>query len=264
MNEHFAELRRLGKTAACSPAVDHPYLRALAAGELPNMFGALQDFAGQYGAYSRHFVASVTAVIDSLENESHKKMLRANLAEERGEVLDADLPPAMIELVAGQPHAKLYRRFQEALGVSVTAVKQQPESESRSASVSSPGALWGQRFRALCSEDQYCGIGAIGIGTELIVSPIYAQILQAIKEHSDLSFADRVFFDLHSVCDAEHADQLLQISRELAVSKQATEKIIEGARAALSLRIDFWDQMLERALALPRSLPDQHWQRATA
>ena len=95
------------------------------------------------------------------------------------------------------------------------------------------------------------GVGAIGIGTELIVSRIYNQILDGLKTYSNLTMTQRVFFDLHSQCDEKHAAQVLFIAKELAQDHTACEQIEYGAKMAIKLRIAFWDKMLERAHVLP-------------
>ena len=62
----------LASQALKHQAVQHPYLAALASGELPDTRWALQDFARQYYAYSAHFPRYLTAVISKLENPSHR------------------------------------------------------------------------------------------------------------------------------------------------------------------------------------------------
>jgi hypothetical protein len=169
-----------------SNAVIHPYLRAMRDGDFPNVRLAFQDFAFQYGLYSAQFVSYMSAVIKNLNNAEHKKILLANLAEEQGDTHDIDLPPDVLASVVGQPHALLYRRFQVALGVDTGTHEITPEC---------PGHLWSQQFLQLCEMNECVGVGAIGIGTELIVASIYDQILAGIKAHSDLTMTERVFFD---------------------------------------------------------------------
>lgn len=232
-----------------SSAVNHPYLQALCEGNLPNIDLAIQDFAFQYGLYSAQFIRYVSVVIESIKKPEHKKILQSNLAEEQGDTHDLDLPPNVLDSVNGQPHTNLFRRFQEALRIdahyrsNVTLQGQQA------------GRLWGQQFLELCKMNECVGVGAIGIGTELIVSRIYNQILKALKTHTSLTMTQRVFFDLHSQCDEAHAAQMLSIAEELAQSPTALEQIEYGARMAIDMRITFWDNMLERAHTFPAATP---------
>ncbi len=231
-----------------SSAVSHPYLRAIRDGDFPDVRKALQDFALQYGLYSVQFVRYMSAVVENVADTHHKSILLENLAEEKGDTHDVDLPADVINSIAGIPHAQLFRRFQLALNA---------HSASFESTKDCPGHIWGQKFLALCKTSECVGVGAIGIGTELIVASIYDQILVGIKAHSDLSQTEHVFFDLHSVCDDEHAAQLMRITKNLAKDDESREQILFGIRSAIEIRSAFWDAMLERGhrLAEPEALP---------
>ena len=228
-----------------SSAVKHPYLEAIRNGDFPNVELALKDFSFQYGIYNSQFIRCLSAVIDNLGQAEHKQILQSNLDEERGHVHDIELPPDVLASIDGVPHPDLFRRFQEALGVDAGYCVE--------VSGHSSGLIWSQKFLNLCEMNEYVGVGAIGIGTELIVSNIYNQILIGLKAHSSLTVMQHVFFDLHSECDDEHGAQMLLIAEELALDQRACDKIEYGVNAAIKLRTEFWDSMLERALAFPAS-----------
>lgn len=229
-----------------SAAVNHPYLRAIREGDVPDIDWALKDFAFQYGLYSTSFTRYVSAVIKNLCNADHKQTLLANLAEEQGDTHEIDLPPDILASVVGQSHSNLYRRFQEALGVDANYCETVQQSQTC--------LLWRKQFLQLCQINECVGVGAIGIGTELIVSRIYDQILEGLKTHSKLTVTQRVFFDLHSQCDDVHAAQMLLIAEDLAQNQIACEQIEHGAKMAVNMRVAFWDEMLERAQTLPASI----------
>lgn len=235
-------IKRLQHEALDSLAVNHPYLCALVNGDFADMDLALKDFAYQYGAYSRQFTRYVSAVIKKLDVEKHKTILLENLEEELGNAHDVHLPQDVLATVIDQPHSVLFQRFQIAIGVN--------EDFTNNTSTHQAGAEWAKQFLALCEENQYIGIGAIGIGTELIVSSIYQKVLQALKVHTNLKPHEYVFFDLHSECDDEHAEQILLIVKDMAVDPEACEQIEYGANKALELRVAFWDAMLERSKSL--------------
>lgn len=250
MNKHSlgaAFIKRISAEALESGAVNHPYLHALREGDFPNIDLALKDFAFQYNLYSTKFTRYVSAVIENLSDNRHKQILLTNLAEEQGLTTDIELPPAVLASIDGQPHSALFRHFQEALGV---------DSEYRkTASQCQTGLLWSKQFLQLCEMNEYVGIGAIGIGTELIVSNIYNQILECLTAHSDLTIEQHVFFNLHSACDEEHAAQIGLIAEDLAQNNSACEQIEYGVKMAINMRIIFWDKMLERAQNFPTSIP---------
>jgi hypothetical protein len=102
--------------------VQHPYLNALAYGELPDTRWALRDFGRQYYAYSAHFPRYLTAVISKLENPAHRLALMENLTEESGQYEQEELDELAAigiapEWIVGLPHPELFRRFRGALGV---------------------------------------------------------------------------------------------------------------------------------------------------
>lgn len=234
-----AFVQRIGVKALTSKAVYHPYLQAIRSGDFPNVDLALRDFAFQYSRYSGHFVHYLSAVIENLNDPDHREILQSNLADERGEAHDADLPADVQQSIAGISHATLFQRFRDALGAEAPPAPKASDARC--------GEEWRDAFQQLCETNACVGIGAIGIGTELIVSKIYAQILKGLKSHSKLSPTERVFFDLHSHCDDEHAEQLMGIAKELAENREACEQIGHGVLMAINLRRHFWDRMLERA-----------------
>jgi len=222
-----AFVKRISAEALDSAAANHPYLRAMREGDFPNVDMAFKDFAYQYGLYSVRFVDYVLAIL------------------ENGDTHDIELPSDVLATVVGQPHTDLYRRFQEALGVNADYREITPQCQT--------GLLWSEQFLQLCEMNACVGIGAIGIGTELIVASVYNQILEGLKEHSALTMTQRVFFDLHSECDEEHAAQMMLIASDLALDRTACEQIEYGVKMAINMRVMFWDKMLERARNFPAS-----------
>lgn len=249
MNRHrfgAAFIKRVSDEVLDSTAINHPYLQAMRKGDFPNVNFAFKDFAFQYGLYNTQFVRYLSAVIENFHNAKHKQILQSNLAEEKGNIHHIELPPDVLASVEKQSHAQLFCRFQEALGVDAEFCKTVSECKI--------GLLWSQQFLRLCEMNECVGVGAIGIGTELIVSNIYNQILEGLKAHSNLTMTQRVFFDLHSKCDDEHAAQMLLITEDLAKDQKACEQIEYGVNMAVNMRTVFWDKMLERAQNFPASV----------
>lgn len=220
--------------ARAHPAVSHPYLQYLASGELPDVRWAIRDYCHQYFFYSGGFTAYLEAAINRLQSPAHQDVLRKNLAEERGQ---AD--PANPE---GIPHTVLFQRFRRAVGVIPAYEAATPPSTTV--------MVWRDLFLQKCQSAQPgVGIGAIGIGTELVVSSIYRYLHQAVTRYTDLSPEDYLFLTLHLDCDDQHAEDLKQVSIELAKAPELREALRFGALSSLNLRHAFWDVMLARALA---------------
>jgi len=242
MNRHrfgAAFIKRISAQALDSAAVNHPYLRAMSERDFPDVDMAFKDFAFQYSLYSAKFTRYVSAVVENLGNIEHKQILLTNLAEEHGATSDIELPPDVLASVAGQPHAALFRRFQEALGIDAQYRANTAQCQT--------GLLWSKQFLQLCEMNECVGVGAIGIGTELIVSRIYNQILEGLKAHGNLTMTQHVFFNLHSECDEAHAAQIALIAEDLARDNMACEQIEYGVKMAINMRVIFWDKMQERA-----------------
>ncbi|WP_239014082.1 iron-containing redox enzyme family protein [Archangium violaceum] len=231
-------------------AVNHPYLRALESGELPDPVGALRDYAHQYFAYSTNFQRYLTATISQLDSPEHRRVLLANLLEEAHGVSpdEAELMRRHgidLEWVENVPHPVLYRRYLEALGMDEAWLRAHPFCDE--------AVQWSQLFLQCCSSlGAPIAVGAMGIGTELIVRRVYTPILEAIKRYMDVSPRDRVFFDLHQKIDDEHGEVLLRIAEELAEDPAQRALVRTGALMALNLRAGFYDSMLWRAREMPR------------
>jgi len=238
-------MESLVKEALDHRAVNHPYLKALANGEFENMEEVLKDFASQYGFYSSWFPRYLTAVISKLENPEFRAHLLDNLSEESGHLHEEDLVAVRAlgikdEWVQGIPHPKLFKRFQVAMGVDLSA---QPDIEVD---------IWRDSFLALMQGGSaVSAVGAIGLGTESIVKYIYKDIITAIEKYTNLSIEDYVFFPLHTEVDDEHGLILLDIAQKMALQSPEDERELrKGMLKALNLRAAYWDGMYNRAMAL--------------
>lgn len=211
--------------ALAHPAARPRLLRRLALGELPSTQEALRLYAHHYSFYSRDFTRYLTGVIEGLPEERHREELLENLREEEG-------TPGSTAL-EGRPHAELFALFKRGVGVTDSYAAARPPL---------PTALvWRAQFMALCSSPVLgVGLGAIGLGTELIVPSVYAHLLSALDRCPELPPEARVFFELHLSADDQHAEDLLRVTEEVALTSERREAIRFGAHAALHLRESFW------------------------
>jgi pyrroloquinoline quinone (PQQ) biosynthesis protein C len=238
----------LGRLAKAHRAVQHPYLTALAEGTLPDPRWALQDFARHYIAYSAHFPRYLTTVISRLESHAQRAALLANLTEESGTYDDAEFEALRDvgverEWIEGIPHPQLFRRFSAALGVQP---EDMPEADA--------AVCWREMFLSVLSHGTPAeAVGALGLGTENIVSTIYGAFVSALSRLDDLAPRDTVFFPLHTAVDDHHQATLEAISADFAASPAGREGLRRGMLKALQLRSAFWDWLLERAQAPARA-----------
>ncbi len=226
-------------------AVQHPYLKALATGDLPNLRWALADFARQYYGYSAHFPRYLAQTISQLDEPSHRAALLENMTEESGqygaseldELAAVGIDPAWI---VGVPHPQLFHRFCMVLGVD------HGEPTEDILTVTS----WREMFLDVLGSGAAQAIGALGLGTEAIVSTMYQNFLPAL-ERLDIPKRDAVFFPLHALVDDHHQATLTEIAVSLARSSEGRRDLEKGMYKALFLRAGFWDWMLERARTPP-------------
>jgi pyrroloquinoline quinone (PQQ) biosynthesis protein C len=227
-------------------AVRHPYLKALAEGLLPDCSAAVRDLTHQYLAYSSNFPRYLTSTISRLERAHHREVLLQNLAEEAGQLDEDELPLLAAagiahEWVEGVAHPRLYRRFLEALGMNDAYLGSHPYCDE--------AIVWSQLFLHCCQESAAKAVGALGLGTELIVREVYRPVLDAIIRYTAVSPSDRVFFDLHCCVDDAHGRSLVAIAVDLAEDPTQRRDIRLGMLMALNLRAFFYDHMMLRAQA---------------
>ncbi len=217
------------------PALNHPYLVELGAGTLPDVTGAIRDYAHQYSVYSSYFVDYLDGVIKALTDEAHKEELLENIEEEKGDPYATDREK--------RPHVELFDEFKKQIGVDKAYELAHPASTTT--------LLWRDLFLQKCNSTiPGVGIGAIGIATENIVPHIYKYIVSAIEEHSDHPNDASFFFRLHMDCDEGHAESLIDVTTEIAQDIETREAIRFGVISSLNLRTAFWDSQYARALRM--------------
>lgn len=227
----------LARRALAHEAVHHPFLRDLATGDLPDVRASLRDFAFQYGHYSKHFTRYVQAIIRNLPLAVHKAALQENLDEERGDGQHGH---------ETKPHVELFREFQTVIGVDAEyrcSNRPLPEVEN-----------WANAILEVCNNtNPSAGVGAIGLGTELIVPPIYARILDGLSHLDEISDGDKTFFELHTHMDDDHAQAFIHIAIDLAREIENRPQIEKGMMIALNCRCRFWGAMASRSQSVPAS-----------
>jgi len=246
-----AFLEGLVAEALDHPALRHPWLGAMEQRAFPDMRAACRDFALVYHGYCAWFPFYLQAVIDKLDGPRHataRARLVRNLSEENG-CLGADGRARLaasgipIASVQGVPHRELFRHFCAALGLGARELQDVP-IESAAWRVSLRGFL----ERATIAE----GVGALGLGTECILVPLYARLLAGIAGTPGLTRADTVFFELHCRLDERHGSELLALAAELATTPEGRSGLRRGMLKALALRLAVWDALWLRAQHLAK------------
>ena len=226
-------------------AVRHPYLRAMAAGTLPSLYAALQDFALHYYGYSAHFPRYLTALISKLEKPEHRAALLDNLTEESGQYEEEELMKlkdygVQPEWIVGIPHPVLFKRFRNSIGVDNAAMDDDHIEV----------VCWREQFLAIMNTGSAAeALGALGLGTETIVQTIYQPFVEAIQKVGTIKPEDAVFFPLHTAVDDHHQATLKAIAIDFAATPAGRADLAKGMVKALALRDSFWSWLYERAQA---------------
>ena len=233
-------IRRLRQAALHHRAVNHPYLQALSSAALPHHATAVTEFAEQYANYSGIFSQMLQTLEPALISEAHRGVIAENLSEESGHynfetletLADLGIKPQFFD---GVPHHNLFMRFTRAVGG-----QPQPPSE--------PMRTWCESMLKMMAEPGgHAGVGALGLGTELIVPQIYRAIESALTYLPHLSTRDTVFFTLHGPVDSHHQEELIELATELAATPSDRRRIARGTFEALDHRALFWDWLNQRA-----------------
>ncbi len=224
-------------------AVQHAYLKALSSGAIPDPSRAMADFARLYYGYSAHFPRYLTATISRLDEPAHRAALIQNLTEESGhyhedELSELEASGIRREWIVGVPHPELFRRFRRAFDLHDDEGLHDVEV-----------VCWREMFYAVIAHGSPSeAIGALGLGTETIVSSVYRHFVEALRRLS-LSAEATVFFPLHCDVDDAHQESLKRIAIDLAHSAEGRDGLRRGMRKALALRAGFWDYLFERMQA---------------
>jgi pyrroloquinoline quinone (PQQ) biosynthesis protein C len=235
-------VQSLAKQAESHRAVNHPYLIALASGEVRDLRWALADFARHYYGYSAHFRRYLAVVISRLPAPEDQEPLIQNLTEESGQYSIDDLEELRAQgiepsWIVGIPHPLLFQRFSKAMGLNQEATKEAIEV-----------ACWREMFMSLLSNGSPAeAVGALGLGTEGVVQKMYKYFVEAIGRIENLAPEDTVFFPLHTAVDDHHQATLQQIAAKFCCTVEGRREVCMGMRKALALRDTFWNWLLERA-----------------
>ncbi|MFC1747781.1 iron-containing redox enzyme family protein [Pseudomonadota bacterium] len=228
-------------------ALNHRWLKNIATHGYTDQHYALKTFAYEYHTYAGAFPHYLRAVIDRLTLATHKEPLLENLAEEKGK-LDAEEIAVLkahginTDAIKGIAHPVLYRRFCHAMGLSDLHL-QEPAHVAMQ---------WRTNLLDyIKTASPAAAVGAIGIGTEGIVKPIYEKVLSGIRALGTLSRDEYAFFDLHCVVDDKHAEDLKNVAIALIDTKNGYEELRAGMLKALELRALFWDHMDEKCSRAP-------------
>jgi pyrroloquinoline quinone (PQQ) biosynthesis protein C len=202
----------------------HPFIQRCRNGTVTRH--ELDVFVAQHARYSAYFTRYLCALIANLPSAEDVLRLSGNLAEELGFGEDS-----------GEPHAQLFARMVDELGIDLRELPAFPETEQ----------LISTTFDYCKKQDPAYGLGALCLGAEAIVPSLYSDIISGFVANG-VALERLRFFQIHVECDDGHAETMLEILTRLQQeSPERAERVLEGARAMIDARLKFLDGVMEGA-----------------
>jgi pyrroloquinoline quinone (PQQ) biosynthesis protein C len=181
-------------------------------------------FLVQHGKYSAYFTRYLCALISQLKSNEDVLRLARNLAEELG----------FGENSSGPPHSQIYASLLARFNISMKDFPIFPETQNQIQTV----------FMLCRQPDGIAGLGALCLGAEAIVPPLYAAVMDGFRRHG-FADDDLDFFRIHIECDDGHAETMQQILTRLTEKSRENELCaIQAGEIAINSRLQVYDAIL--------------------
>ncbi|MCH2106531.1 MAG: iron-containing redox enzyme family protein, partial [Planctomycetes bacterium] len=211
-------LSELRDEVAAHPGVNHLLLSRLRTGRYTK--GDYKVFGLQHYPMVGTFTRYMELLLLRAPSSEQKLWLAKVLVDEYGEGSDGD------------DHAKLYLRYMRAMGVE--------DGEEETTPLCA--AVWefiGNHLR-ICREEPFLvGLGALGPGHEWAIPKMFHQIIPGL-ERAGMGFEERMYFDLHTEQDIDHANWMSEALEQLGQDEEARAQVRRGALLSLGARFRFW------------------------
>lgn len=205
----------------------HPFIQRCRNGTITRH--ELNVFVAQHAKYSAYFTRYLCALIANLHDPDDVLRLAENLAEELG-----------FGEKSGEPHARIFARMVDDFGIDLRQIQMFPETEQ----------LIATTFHYCKQQNPAYGLGALCLGAEAIVPPLYSDIISGFVANG-IGAEQLRFFQIHVECDDDHADTMRAILARLQQDNpEQAERIMEGAQAMIEARLTFFNGVLKGAQQL--------------
>jgi pyrroloquinoline-quinone synthase len=204
---------------------EHPFVRRCRDGSITRH--ELNVFLMQQAKYGSYFTRYLCALISNLHDSDDVMRLAGNLAEELGFGEDA-----------GEPHARIFARMLQELGVRQDDMPTFPETDH----------LIATALHYCKQRNPAYGLGALCLGAEAIVAPLYSDIIDGFLANG-VKREQLRFFDLHVACDDDHAETMREILQRMQAERpENATLVLEAAQAMIDARLEFFSGILQGAL----------------
>ena len=204
-------------------------------------------YATEYSEYSSSFTKLLQACSKKFGDGPGAEVLNENLEEEMG---DNKLGEAELEAlgklgipsnsVEGVAHTRIFADFVEAIRRHVE------DGEPYATSGSTPGQTFLNKIQSLIDDcPAHVGLAVLAYSAELLVEPMYENLLEGLTHHTNLTAVETCFFPLHISCDDGHFHKLASVVEAHAKTKAQRKEIYEAVMKALEARATFWWEINE-------------------
>ena len=220
---------------------------------LPYLTKVMLTYATEYSVYSSSFTKLLQACLEKLGDGAAAEVLRENLNEEIGDNKLAQAEKESlgklgipISSVEGIPHTEIFADFVEALRGHVDDGL--PYVTARSGAT--PGQTFLKGMQSLIDDSPaHVGLAVLAYSAELLVAPMYENILAGLTHHTNLTAVETRFFPLHISCDGDHFRKLASVVEAHAKTTAQRTEIYQAVVKALDARATMWDEINEMCKA---------------
>lgn len=216
--EPAAWLQELRQEVERHPAVNHMLLSRLATGHYTRV--DYLNFGLQHYALVGQFTKYMELLLLRAPSSEQKLWLAKILVDEYGEGS------------GGDDHTTLYASFLASIG----ARRGQRENSNLCREV---WEFVGEHLR-ICREEPFLvGLGALGPGHEWSIPKMFSHIIPGL-ERAGITRDERMYFDLHTEQDVDHARWMSEALVQLATTDAEQAQVRRGAQLSLRARYKVW------------------------
>lgn len=209
------------------PAVNHPFLRRFAHGNLTRW--QIWGYASQHYHLVCFFPAYLEAIANRTPDPHVRHLVRVVLEDEY-------MRPQSYE----RSHSALYRRFLRAVGF--------PEGEWDHVERLPATKAFVETHLDMTLRSWLETLGAVGPGHEWAIPLMFPHLVQGIEKSLSLGRTALEYFHLHIDKDVEHGRLLEESLLRWAASDEHQREIWRGVQRSLEARAAFWTALQDELL----------------
>ncbi|MFV8780971.1 TenA family transcriptional regulator [Microbulbifer sp. SA54] len=230
----YLELLENNKEALIERARGHSFLQRCRTGDVP--LAELKIFLAQQGLYSAYFTRYLCAMMASLPDNDAVLALAENLFEELG-----------LEPGSPQPHHLIFRDMLRHFDIDL----------ARSPMLPGTRRLIERMFHHCRDLSPSAGLGALCLGAEALVPPLYSDIVAGFRAQG-VSDKALEFFLLHIECDDGHAETIRDIMVGIADRDPSQiDVMLNAGRDMVDARLHFFDSIEDCFRKTQTAQPEQ-------